>query len=349
MGGFDFGLSEFNRVTQAQRQPGSVFKPFIYSAALNNGFTLASTINDAPVVMSDTGEDKIWRPRNDSRQFSGMTRLREGLVRSLNVVSIRLLQDVGIPATINFVQRFGFDAEQLPKTLSLALGTGLTSPMGVATGYSVFANGGYLITPYYIDHIIGEDQQIVFQANPAQACAPCITNPQAAQSQTQIAPQAIDPQNAYLITQALQDAIVHGTGQAAKTLQRPDIAGKTGTTNNKIDAWFSGFNSQVLTTVWIGYDDLTPTHEYGGEVALAIWIEFMRTALAGMPLSTMPQPPGIVTARIDPDTGLLANALQQNAIFEIFREGSEPHTQAPEPAAESPSGTGGTADQGNIF
>ena len=349
VGGFDFSLSEFNRVTQAQRQPGSVFKPFIYSAALNNGFTLASTINDAPVVMSDTGEDKIWRPRNDSRQFSGMTRLREGLVRSLNVVSIRLLQDVGIPATINFVQRFGFDAEHLPKTLSLALGTGLTSPMGVATGYSVFANGGYLITPYYIDHIVGDDQQIVFQANPAQACALCITNPQAAQSQTHIAPQAIDPQNAYLITQALQDAIVHGTGQAAKALQRPDIAGKTGTTNNKIDAWFSGFNSQVLTTVWIGYDDLTPTHEYGGEVALAIWIEFMRTALAGMPLSTMPQPPGIVTARIDPGTGLLANALQQNAIFEIFREGSEPHAQAPEPAAESPSGTGSMADQGNIF
>jgi penicillin-binding protein 1A len=348
VGGFDFSLSEFNRVTQAQRQAGSVFKPFIYSAALNNGFTLASTINDAPVVMNDSGEDNIWRPRNDSRQFSGMTRLREGLVRSLNVVSIRLLQEVGIPETIDFIQRFGFDVNQLPKTLSLALGTGLTSPLTVATGYSVFANGGFRVAPFYIDHILDEDGKNIFQANPAQACPACIFNPQAAaQMQTPIAPQVIDPQNAYLISQALQDAIVHGTGQAAKVLQRPDIAGKTGTTNNKVDAWFSGFNNQVVTTVWIGYDDLTPTHEYGGEVALAIWINFMRTALAGMPISTTPQPPGIVTARIDPGTGLLANAMQQNAMFEIFREGSEPHGVAPTPSGEPSAGA--TKDQGDIF
>lgn len=350
VGGYDFALSEFNRVTQAQRQPGSAFKPFIYSAALDKGYTLATTINDAPVVMNDTGEDKMWRPRNDDRTFSGMTRLREGLVHSLNLVSIRLLQDVGIPYVVNYVQRFGFDPQQLPQTLSLALGTGLASPLTVATGYSVFANGGYRITPFYVDHVLGEKQQVIYTANPVPACAACITNPDLAKTQTGGAPQVIDPQNAYLITQALQNVITEGNGKAASVLKRPDIAGKTGTTNNKVDAWFSGFNSQVVTTVWIGYDDLTPTHEYGAEVALSIWIEFMRTALAGIPLSTMPQPPGIVTARIDPQSGLLANTGQPDAVFEVFRQGTEPHTQAPANTGGATAGSGGAANQpGDIF
>lgn len=350
VGGYDFALSEFNRVTQAQRQPGSAFKPFIYSAALDKGYTLATTINDAPVVMNDTGEDKMWRPRNDDRTFSGMTRLREGLVHSLNLVSIRLLQDVGIPYVVNYVQRFGFDPQQLPQTLSLALGTGLASPLTVATGYSVFANGGYRITPFYVDHVLGEKQQVIYTANPVPACAACITNPDLAKTQTGGAPQVIDPQNAYLITQALQNVITEGNGKAASVLNRPDIAGKTGTTNNKVDAWFSGFNSQVVTTVWIGYDDLTPTHEYGAEVALSIWIEFMRTALAGIPLSTMPQPPGIVTARIDPQSGLLANTGQPDAVFEVFRQGTEPHTQAPANPGGATAGSGGAANQpGDIF
>jgi len=328
VGGFDFTLSEFNRVTQAQRQPGSVFKPFIYSAALEKGYSLASTINNAPIVMNDTGEDNVWRPRNDDRKFSGITRLREGLIHSLNMVSIRLLEEAGIPYVANFAQRFGFDPQQLPQTLSLALGSGLASPMTIASAYSVFANGGYKITPYYIDKIIDEDQKPLYTANPPTACADCITRPDADKPANPAA-QVLDTQNAYLMTQALQDAIMHGTGQAAKELQRSDLAGKTGTTNNKVDAWFSGFNSRIVTTVWIGYDDLSSTHEYGSEIALSIWIKFMHSALAGMPISTMPQPPGIVTARIDPETGLLAADDQQDAIFEVFRQGTEPRTQAP--------------------
>lgn len=327
VGGFDFALSQFNRATMAQRQPGSVFKPFIYSAALDKGFTLASTVNDAPVVMDDSGENNVWRPRNDSRQFSGMRRLREGLVLSLNMVSIRLLQEIGIPYAVDFVKRFGFNAEQLPNSLSLALGTGLASPLTVATGYGVFANGGYRVTPIFVDHIFGENQQVLFAANTTSA-------PENG------AVAAIDPQNAWLITQALQAVITDGTGQAAKALKRPDLAGKTGTTNDKVDAWFSGYNSRIVATVWIGYDDLTSTHEYGGDAALSMWIDFMRTALAGMPPSAIPQPSGIVTARIDPQTGLLAGAGQQNAIFEAFRQGTEPHAQAPAAA---------TTDSGDIF
>lgn len=350
VGGYDFGLSEFNRATQAQRQPGSVFKPFIYSAALDKGFTLASTINDSPIVMDDTGEDSVWRPRNDTRQFSGVTRLRDGLVRSLNMVSIRLLQEMGIPYAVNYAQRFGFNADNLPQSLSLALGTGLTSPLTVVTAYSVFANGGYRVTPFYIDHITGENQQVIFSANPAHACAPCIADPNAAQTQTNLAPQVIDSQNAYLMSQVLQDVIVHGTGRAALVLKRADLSGKTGTTNNKVDAWFSGFNTQIATTVWIGFDDLTSTHEYGADAALSIWIEFMRTALAGMPPSTMPQPPGIVTARIDPATGLLAGVDQQNALFEVFRQGTEPHTQAPVTAgAATGSDSSGNPGSEDIF
>ncbi len=342
VGGYDFGLSEFNRALQAQRQPGSSFKPFIYAAALDKGYTLASTVNDSPVVMKDTGEDHIWRPRNDTRQFSGITRLREGLVKSLNLVSIRLLQEIGIPYTVDFVQRFGFDSKQLPQTLSLALGTGLASPMAMATGYSVFANGGYRITPYYIDHITGENQETLFTANPAIACAACLTNPNATVSNINPAPKVIEPQIAYLITQAMQDVINNGTGQGAKVLKRSDLAGKTGTTNDKVDAWFSGFNSQIVSTVWIGFDDLTPTHVYGAELALSIWIDFMRTALTSIPISTMPQPLGIVTARIDPVTGLLAGVDQSNAIFEVFKQGTEPHTQAPANSS-APAGDGSSA------
>lgn len=324
IGGYDFTLSEFNRAVQAQRQPGSVFKPFIYASALDKGLTLASTINDAPVVIDDTGEDNVWRPRNDSRKFSGMTRLREGLVQSLNMVSIRLLQEIGVPYVVDYLEKFGFDPKQMPKTLSLALGTGLTSPMTIAKAYSVFANGGYAITPYFVDHIVGEDQKVLVQANPVLAHAEGSTP-------------VIDPQNAYLITQALKDVIVNGTGKAALALNRSDIAGKTGTTNDKVDAWFSGFNSKIVTTVWVGYDNLASTHEYGAESALSIWIDYMRSALAKIPFSTMPQPAGIVTARIDPQTGFLAGVDQQDAIYEIFRQGTEPHSQ---PVSSSPSTAG---------
>lgn len=325
-GGFDYSLSKFNRVTQAMRQPGSNFKPFLYSAALAKGFTLASIINDAPVVMRDTGENQLWRPNNDTLRFYGPTRLREGLTHSRNLVSIRLLQAMGVPYAREFVQRFGFDEQSLPKALSLALGSGLTTPMQIAVGYSIFANGGYKVEPYFIQKIVDqENKNVLFEAKPATACESCIAQTQGAIALPDpMAKHVISPQNAYLMTKVMQDVIEHGTGRAAKVLKRSDLAGKTGTTNNKVDAWFSGFNSNIVTTVWIGFDNSKSMHEYGAQAALPIWIQYMKTALQGMPEHSMPQPPDMITVRIDPRSGLLATPNQKNAVFELFRKGHEP-------------------------
>lgn len=325
-GGFDYRLSNFNRVTQALRQPGSNFKPFLYSAALDKGFTLASVINDAPIVMHDTGENQLWRPNNDNLKFNGPTRLREGLTHSRNLVSIRLLRAMGIPFARNYVQRFGFAEDGLPNTLSLALGSGLATPMQIATGYAIFANGGYRIRPYFIAKIIDDENKgPLFVAKPPRACEACLAQTQGAiPLPDPIAERVITPQNAYLMTSAMQNVIQNGTGRAAKVLKRNDLAGKTGTTNNKVDAWFSGFNSDIVTTVWVGFDNSKSMHEYGSQAALPIWIRFMRTALKDKTEHTMPQPPDIITIRIDPRSGLLAQPDQQNAIFEIFQKDHEP-------------------------
>lgn len=325
-GGFDYSLSNFNRATQAERQSGSNFKPFIYSAALEHGDTLATIINDAPVVMEDTGENTLWRPRNDTLKFYGPTRLKVGLTKSRNLVSIRLLQSIGIDYALGHVKRFGFDPEKLPHSLSLALGSGTITPLQNITGFAVFANGGYRVSPYFIDHITDQSEKIIYQATPLQACDSCIT---AAATDPKMlpenmAPQVLSPQNAYLMTTALQGVINSGTGRGARVLHRNDLAGKTGTTNKQIDAWFTGFNSKLLTTVWVGFDDLSSLNEYGSRAALPIWIDYMRYALKGIPESTMPQPPGIVTVRIDPEDGLLASTDEKKAIFEVFKAGTEP-------------------------
>ncbi|OGT50942.1 MAG: peptidase [Gammaproteobacteria bacterium RIFCSPHIGHO2_12_FULL_41_15] len=327
-GGFDYQLSSFNRATQAERQPGSNFKPFIYSAALAKGYTLASVISDAPVVMEDTGENSLWRPTNDTRKFYGPTPLRIGLIQSRNLVSIRLLQAIGITYTLDYVERFGFDANALPHSLSLALGSGVVTPLQIATGYAVFANGGYQITPYFIQTVEDQHHQVLLTTNPPKACEMCITQPQLPLTDlpNPKADRVITAQNAYLITQALRDVIRHGTGQAARSLHRDDLAGKTGTTNDQADAWFSGFNSHMVTTVWIGFDNLKSLREYGAEAALPIWMQFMQTALQDVPEVTMPQPPGIVMVRIDPKTGLLASPNQTNAQFELFQEQNVPKT-----------------------
>ena len=222
----------------------------------------------------------------------------------------------------DYVSRFGFDPKQLPHSLSLALGSGMVTPLQIATGYSVFANGGYRVTPYFIDQIIGQNQQVLFQANPAQACEACITNEKSDVSvlPNPMAPQVLTPQNAYLMNNALQGVIQTGTGRAARVLRRNDLAGKTGTTNNQVDAWFTGYNQNTLASVWVGFDGLTSIHEYGARAALPIWIAFMREALLKQPRASMPQPPGIVTARIDPADGLLASPGQSGAIFEMFRK-----------------------------
>jgi len=330
-GGFSYALSNFNRATQAQRQPGSNFKPFVYSAALAKGSTLATLINDAPVVLDDSGENALWRPQNDTLKFYGPTRLMVGLTKSRNLVSIRLLQATGIKYTLDYIKRFGFNPADLPHSLSLALGSATLTPMSIASGYSVFANGGYRVSPYFIQKVTDQTGKTIFDATPALACEACITNTKLPEVQKPqpVAEKVITPQNAYLMNYALQGVIQTGTGRAARVLKRSDLAGKTGTTNKQIDAWFSGFNSQVETTVWVGFDNMQSLHEYGSKAALPIWIHYMRTALKGMPSSSMPEPAGMVTVRIDPKTGLLARPGQNNAIFEVFRQHNQPTAFAP--------------------
>jgi penicillin-binding protein 1A len=307
-GGFNFYQSKFNRATQTTRQPGSSFKPFIYSAALDKGFTLASVINDAPIAIPNIGgENSLWRPENDTKKFYGPTRLRVALDHSRNLVSIRLLQQIGIPYVIDYLARFGFNRDQLPNSLSLALGTAEVSPLEMAAAYSIFANDGYQIKPYLIDKIVNfNDQKIIYQTKPLVA--------------DDTAPQVITKQNAYLINAALRDVIQNGTGKAAKTLQRNDIAGKTGTTNDQKDAWFSGFNGSLVVTTWMGFDQSQSLYEYAAQSALPMWINFMRVALKDQPETMMPQPDDIITVRIDKQTGLLARTDDPDSIFEIFRK-----------------------------
>lgn len=325
-GGFDFRLSNFNRATQAERQPGSNFKPFIYAAALAKGFTLASMINDAPVIKKNGGENSLWRPHNDDYQFSGPTSLFEALTKSTNLVSIRLLQAIGVNYAVNFVTRFGFDPKQLPHVLSLALGSASLTPLQIARGYAVFANGGFRVSPFLISRIVNEHGKVLYQADPLKACRACIADPKlpAIDRPQPQAPEVLKPQIAYLITHALQNVIHHGTGRRARRLDARGLAGKTGTTNDKMDAWFSGFDSNVETTVWVGFDHMKSLHEYGSQAALPIWIDYMRTALSVLPKQTMPEPPNLVTVRIDPKNGLRATAKTQHAIFQVFRVAKAP-------------------------
>jgi len=321
-GGFGDADSGFNRAIQASRQPGSNFKPFIYAAALAKGYTLATIVNDAPLEINDTGDpNNPWQPQNADNTFTGPTRLRIGLIRSINLVSVRLLQMIGISDAINYVTKFGFDRDKLPPSLSLALGTASVTPIQIATGYSVFANGGYRVTPYFIQRIQADDGKVLYQANPT--TAPGYVKPGTTTTQI-MPPEAIEPEIAYLMTNVLQDVIQRGTGYGARVLNRRDLAGKTGTTNRQVDAWFSGFNRRIETTVWVGYDMPKPLNEYGGQAALPIWVEFMKTALANTPEEPLIPPEGIVSARIDPNTGLLAQPGQENAIFEVFRSDTVP-------------------------
>ena len=337
-GGLDFNYSKFNRVTQAKRQPGSSFKPFIYSAALDSGFTPASVVNDAPVVFEDVALEDTWRPQNYSGKFFGPTRLRDALTKSRNMVSIRLLKDIGRRHALDHITKFGFDREQLPFDLTLALGSGAVTPLELASGYAVFANGGYKIEPYFIDKVENLNGEIIFQANPVIVCEEAC---QALQEQmaldsitlladaddpsvitTQYAQRVLPKTNAYQMISMMQDVIRHGTGRKARDLGREDLAGKTGTTNDQHDAWFSGFNSDVVATAWVGFDQHRPLgrREVGGVAALPIWIDFMRVALEGKPKNTLHLPEGIITLRIDPTTGLLVDQDSEQGITETFRE-----------------------------
>lgn len=392
VGGFDYYQSKFNRVTQAARQPGSNFKPFIYSAALENGFTAASLINDAPVVFEDSELESEWRPENYSGKFYGPTRLREALVNSRNLVSIRLLQSTGIRTAIKYISNFGFDPAQLSRDLSLALGSATLTPYDLARGYAVFANGGYLIEPHFIQRIEDSQGDILFQVDPLYACEAeaCPLRPQPTAisekgyaedvasgiemeaavipididiaTQTaplstdtttahfRAAPRVVDPRNVYLITTMMQDVIRRGTGRYALQLGRNDLAGKTGTTNDQQDAWFSGFNRDVVTTTWVGFD--TPRSmghlETGARAALPMWVNYMREALKESIEQIPQQPEGIVSARIDAETGQFTGADNPNAIFELFRAENVPATAGAPPVEQKGGKENGTLT-GEIF
>jgi len=361
-GGFDFATSKFNRATQAFRQPGSSFKPFIYSAALEHGNTPATVVLDAPVVINSSELEKVWRPINYSGRFYGPTRMREALVRSMNLVSVRLLlYETGVGNAVRHIANFGFGDAALPRNGSLALGGGDTSPLDMAQGYATIANGGLGVRPYVIDAIYGPEGEGLYRATPLVVCQDCEAEaedeyalelyeemtleemadvaltykPDAATApalfeDVNTAPRAVSAQNTFLIQDMMRDVIRRGTGRRARVLERSDLSGKTGTSNDRRDAWFGGFNFDLATIVWVGYDDPLPLGpgEEGSRTALPIWIEFSRIALKGVPNNQMPMPNGIVTVRIDRETGCPARAGQPGTIFEVFRDGHVPKCQA---------------------
>jgi len=293
IGGFDFDRNKFNHVTQALRQPGSAFKPFIYSAALEKGFTPATIINDAPFfVPAERSGGEAWEPKNYDGKFDGPIRLRVALAKSKNLVTVRVLQAIGPQYAQDYITRFGFDPKLHPAYLTMGLGAGSATPMQMATAYSVFANGGYRITPYLIGKITDNRGSPLSEAKPTLA--------------RKDAERAIDPRNAFIMTTLLREVVTSGTATRALDLKRKDLAGKTGTTNENIDAWFCGFNAAEVGIAWIGYDQPRSlgTNETGGVAALPIWISYMQRALKGVPEQTLEAPTGVVSMRINPDTGL---------------------------------------------
>ncbi|MCX7515082.1 penicillin-binding protein 1A [Frateuria hangzhouensis] len=371
VGGFSFLRSKFNRAVMAARQPGSSFKPYLYSAAFERGYTPASIVNDAPLALPDPSRPNgLWTPENDDGKFDGPMRLREALVQSKNLVSVRLLDAIGVRFARDYISRFGFSMDALPKNLSLALGTASVSPMGMARGYAVFANGGYLVSPYFIKEIDDRDGKPVYVADPTRACRTCQERlldtrppgpppadmgsghpanalaelPAGASTVAGVgeavlpadahgegahppllAPQVIDGRNDYLTTSLMMDVIRRGTGYKAMALGRDDLAGKTGSTNDHRDAWFVGFNGDVSTSVWVGFDDFSSlgrangVGEFGAQAALPIWMQYMGAVLEGKPSHTLPMPPGIATIQINRQSGLPTTPDDPSAMNEILK------------------------------
>ncbi len=306
VGGFDFNRNQFNHVTQAWRQPGSSLKPFIYSAALEKGFTPATVINDAPITFSaaETGS-KPWEPRNFESKYDGPIRMREALARSKNMVSVRILKAITVQYAQDYISRFGFDPRMHPPYMTMALGAGSVTPMQMAVGYTAFANGGFRVAPYFIQRIEDEKGNILEQAEPSQVAKNAV--------------QIVDPRNAYLMTTMMQDVVERGTATRAKQLNRTDLAGKTGTTNDHIDAWFCGYQTNLVAVAWIGFDNPKSLgeHETGGRAALPIWIDYMGKVLQNVPMSPPISPQGVVTARVNPATGF---RVSHGGIVEHFLE-----------------------------
>lgn len=345
-GGYDYFLNKFNHVTQARRQAGSGFKPFLYSAGLAAGLTPASVFLDAPVVFEGAGLESGWRPENYDNDFNGPTRLREALVQSRNLVSVRLLQAIGIDAAREYVTRFGMDRDRLPRDLTMALGSAVFTPMELARCYATIANGGFLIEPYFVREIRDGSGQIVFSALPKRACPACeqpLSGEEAVAAlppEAQRAVRSIEAQTAWLITSMMHDVTVRGTAAAVGQLGRNDLAGKTGTTNDETDAWFSGFQKNLVGVSWVGFDQPQPLGrgEVGGKAALPVWMDFMKTALKGIRQETWPRPPGLVDVRINPKTGKLAAPGDPSAIFETVPQEHIPDADDGRSPAENQTG-----------
>ncbi|MFA0484308.1 penicillin-binding protein 1A [Vibrio sp. 10N.222.55.B11] len=364
VGGFNFVHNKFNRATQSIRQVGSGIKPFIYSAAIEKGLTLASLINDAPINQWDKSQGTAWRPKNSPPTYVGPTRLRIGLAQSKNVMAVRVLREVGLDDTRNYLTRFGFDIDEVPRSETIALGAGSLTPMKVAQGYSVFANGGYYVEPFYISRIETPFGETEFEATPKVVCKDdcpqqMTSDPMADEfaeqdvdAKVQYAPQVISEQNAFLVREMMYSNIWgggdwsagtgwNGTGWRAQPLKRRDIGGKTGTTNDSKDTWYSGYGPGMVATVWVGFDNhnrnLGRTKansnlgknqitgaEAGAKTAEPAWVDFMGTALAGVPAERKEIPENIVRVRIDRETGLLTNKFDSSSMFEYFEKGTEP-------------------------
>ena len=348
VGGFDYYLSKFNRATQAKRQPGSGFKPIVYSGALEHGMHAASIINDAPIVFEDSQLEKAWRPENYSEKFFGPTRLREGIVNSRNLVSIRVLRQMGINNGRNHILKFGFNPDDVPSNLSIALGSPNVPVIDMTRAFAVFANGGYLVEPYLIKSITNQKGETVYQHNGPQVCPDCVvtntdpeqqamdsnetdldwTQPIDPEAEVPIkpAPRVIPAENQFIIESFMKDVVKRGTGTKALSLNRQDLAGKTGTTNDQMDGWFNGYQRDVVTTVWVGFDTPQPMGrgEVGGRVALPIWIDYMAVALDGVPEYQRPIPAGLISARIDAETGQLLQPGASGGLLEYFKVGELP-------------------------
>ncbi len=288
IGGFSFGRNQFNRITQAWRQPGSSLKPFIYSAALEKGFTPATLINDAPLMFDEeqTGSE-AWQPKNYDNEFAGPMRMREGLARSKNMISIRILQSITPQYAQDYLTKFGFDADKHPPYLTMALGAGSVTPMQMLAGYSVFANGGFRVTPYFIQRIEDAYGNVLSEARPAVA--------------GENADQVIDVRNAFTMVDMMQGVVRHGTAVRAMQLGRDDLAGKTGTTSDSVDAWFCGFQPTLVGIAWMGFDQPRSLgdKETGGGAALPIWMDYMQEALKDVPQAVYAMPDNMVTVRIN--------------------------------------------------
>ena len=392
VGGYSFYQSQFNRATQAKRQVGSNIKPFVYSAAIDSGYTLASIINDAPINQWNAATGVAWRPQNSPAEYDGPIRMRKALGKSKNVVSVRLLRGVGLRNTVDYLTRFGFDADDIPLDETVSLGSSSHTPLEVVRGMAVIANGGYLVNPHFISKVLDENGTELWKANPVWACEACtigvapdntldeneeadiealleaqlnqdVTLAEGPQEDKPIAPQVITPQNAFLVAEMMRTAVRAngnwnkktywlGTGWRARNiLQRTDIAGKTGTTNDSRDTWFSGFHKDIVATAWVGFDNMgrqlgratrnqnlvnrNPEKfnwignaligtEDGAKAAGPAWIRFMQYALADKPHSPMPVPEKIVRIRIDRTSGKLTRRTDHTTLFEYFLQGTEP-------------------------